>query len=386
MQVSIRTAANCKEFRPASGRMRRLLALLAAGLVIAVSAFQPSQARDESLPSIVIDRESGAILSQNRAFDRWYPASLAKLMTVYVALRAKAAGEIADGSPVTISQYAASQPPSSLGVRAGGQLRLDAALAILVVKSANDIAVAVAESVAGTVPAFVKRMNAEAERLGLTQTRFANPNGLHSTEQYTSARDMALLARQLFREFPRDAHMFSVPAIRVGETVHHSYNLLLERFAGADGMKTGFVCASGYNIVASAARSDRQLIAVVAGAWSQGDRAISAARLLLDGFAAGKMGPPVEAAVPAKPPAPARSLRATMCSEKARKERYDPGPGDAVLQSPHLEARRITREPLEISLGGIDAPAADAAVAAKLQPRSRVPIPTRRPARPSDPA
>jgi D-alanyl-D-alanine carboxypeptidase len=366
-------------------RARRILALLAMVASVSVAAPGNGLAKDDSLPSIVIDRETGAILSQNRPFDRWYPASLAKLMTVYVALRAKAAGEFADGSPVTISKSAAGQAPSSLGVQPGGQLRFDSALTILVVKSANDIAVAIAESVAGSVPAFVQRMNAEATRLGMTQTRFANPNGLHSAEQYTSARDMALLARRIFEEFPQEAKVFSIPAIRVGGQVHHSYNLLLERFAGADGMKTGFVCASGYNIIASATRNGQQLIAVVAGTQSQSERATTAARLLLEGFAAGSSGPTVEAALPVNPPAPAQSLRARMCNEKALKERYDPAAGEAVIESPYLEARRITREPLEVSIGGVDAPPAAAAVATKFSPQAKVPIPMRRPARPGDP-
>ncbi len=315
---------------------------MVAGLALAVLASGlPAAAKDADLPYIVIEEASGDILLQNRPFDRWYPASLSKLMTEYVALRAKAAGEISDGSPVTISKYAASQPPSALGVKPGGSLRFDSALKILVVKSANDIAVAIAKSVAGSVPAFVERMNAEAKRLGMNQTHFANPNGLHSPDQYTSARDIAVLARRIFEEFPKDAQIFSVPAIRVAGEVHYSYNLLLERFAGADGMKTGFVCASGYNIIASATRNGRHLIAVVAGAFSQADRATTAAKLLLDGFADANSGPSVEAAVPANPPAPARSLRATMCSEKARKERYDPGAGEAVIEfalpggSPH---------------------------------------------------
>jgi D-alanyl-D-alanine carboxypeptidase len=217
----------------------------------------------------------------------------------------------------------------------------------------------------------------------MVNTRFVNANGLFSENQATSARDMALLARRLLDEFPAETAIFAIPAIRVGETVHHNYNLLLERFAGADGMKTGFVCASGYNIVASATRGGRQLIAVVFGAFSQAERAEMAARLLLEGFARAD-GPQLDTLAPKEAPAPARNLRATMCSEQARKQRYDPAPGDAVIRSPYLEERRVAGEPLVVALGGADAEPTAEAVAAKLQPQPKIPIPTRRPARASE--
>ena len=356
----------------------RLLRVLLPVLVVLLSGLRlPAQAQDLANPFIVIERDTGYVLLQNRPFDGWYPASLTKLMTYYVALRAVQSGQLEDGSPVVISQNARRQPPSKMGYGEGTTLRLDTALKILVVKSANDVAVAVAESVAGSVDEFVARMNEEAERLGLTGTRFANPHGLHSTEQFVTARDMAILARQLLNEFPGYADYFAIPAIRSGEQTHHSYNLLLERFDGADGMKTGFVCASGYNMVASATRNGRQLIAVVLGADSQTERAVGAAQLLLRGFeTTGEL--PLERLRAFDIPASATSQRATMCSEAARNARYDPAAGDAKIDSPMLQERRSTREPTPVSTGGIDAPESRALRMARMMARG-IPVPTRRP-------
>jgi D-alanyl-D-alanine carboxypeptidase len=331
-----------------------------------------------NLPSIVIERQSGAVLMENRAFERWYPASLTKLMTIYVTLRAQAAGEISPGSPVTVSAKASKEPPSKMGYGPGTRLRFDTALKILIVKSANDVAMAIAESVAGTEAAFVERMNAEAARLGMADSRFANPNGLHDTAQYTTVRDMALLAKHILDEFPQYAHYFAIPAIKAGDKIEHSYNLLLERFEGADGMKTGFVCASGYNIVASATRGGRQLIAVVFGTNSQTDRAVEAARLLLQGFEK-TGGPAIGGWVSAKPAVPPQSQRATMCSEAALKARYDLMPGDMVINSALLSPR-VPGVAINVSTGGMDAPPSSAALSAAAAPKGKIPIPTKRPA------
>ncbi|GIL01455.1 MAG: D-alanyl-D-alanine carboxypeptidase [Alphaproteobacteria bacterium] len=362
--------------RPSTG-LPRMVALAVAAALLAGWFGEPARAA-EALPSIVIDRESGAVLAHQRPFERWYAASLTKLMTVYVTLRAIAAGEVAPGSPVIVSRRAAGQPPSRMGLAPGTRLRLDNAIPVLVVKSANDIAVAVAESVAGSEAAFVERMNAEAARLGMTDSRFVNANGLHDPGQYVSARDMALLARQILVEFPEQAGLFAVPAIRFGDSIDHTYNLLLGRFAGADGMKTGFVCASGYNFVASASRGGRQLIAVVLGEFSQTDRALAGARLLLAGFER-DTGPPIEQFLRTDPPVEAKSQRGRLCSESAVKQRYDPAAGQAVIDSPLLQTGLPIHAPISVTLGGIDAEPSGAWLAANLAPTGRLPVPARRP-------
>jgi len=337
-----------------------------------------SQAADT--PFILVDANSGEILSENKANDRWYPASLTKLMTAYVTFRAIANGKIEDGSPVVISNAATRQPPSRMGYKQGVMLRIDTALKIIIIKSANDVSHALAEAVAGSVPAFVKRMNEEAQRLGLSNTQFSNSNGLHSQSQYTSPRDIAVLSARILKEFPQYAYMYKAVGIKTAVKTHYSYNLLLERFSGTNGMKTGFVCASGYNMVASAERGGRTLIAVVMGKNSQKDRAVAAAKLLTEGFGKGtSSGRSIFSANNSKSARPV-NMRSKLCTEQARKNRYDPGAGLAEISSKYLSARQRSNNVLTITTGGIDAAPSQAVQVAALTAKSP-PIPTRRPIR-----
>jgi hypothetical protein len=160
-----------------------------------------------------------------------------------------------------------------MGFSVGTVMNVDNALKMMLVKSANDIAVAVAETVGGSEPKFVEMMNAEAARLGMASTHFSNPNGLPDSGQVTTARDLAVLARATWVEFPEYREFFRIPAIKAGKRILRSPNRLLEEYRGTTGMKTGFICASGFNIVASAERNGRHLIAVVLGATSSGQRA-----------------------------------------------------------------------------------------------------------------
>ena len=328
-------------------------------------------------PYVLVDTAGNRVLAANRIDDRWHPASLTKLMTAYVTFRAIGRGEISPGSPVTVTANAAKVPPSRMGYPKGTTLRFDTALQILIVKSANDVAVALAESLAGTVPAFVARMNEEAQRLGLQNTRFVNPNGLHDTGQYVSARDMVILSSAIWNEFPQYREFFETPTIKAGDRLYTSYNLLLERFDGATGMKTGFVCAAGYNIVASAERNGRRLVAVVLGASSQTERADLAARLLLKGFATPEgraMGEIIHPAAPVKPV----NMRPVLCTEAARQSRYDPASETAVIKSEWLHPRKVTRQPVIVATGGIDGDPSPAWLARAFMP-SRVPLPVKRP-------
>ncbi|MEM7216350.1 MAG: D-alanyl-D-alanine carboxypeptidase family protein [Pseudomonadota bacterium] len=327
-------------------------------------------------PYIVIDADSGTILAENRADHRWYPASLTKLMTAYVTFRAIQAGAIEDGSPVEISRAATRQPPSRMGYKRGVKLRVDTALRIIIIKSANDVSLALAEAVAGTLENFVSRMNAEATRLGLNNTRFANSNGLHNASQYSSARDMALLSARILQEFPQYAGMFSAVAIKTPAKTHYSYNLLLERFPGSTGMKTGFVCASGYNMVASARIDGRHLIAVVLGRESQTDRAVSAAKLITTASNSTGTGSVYAARNRGAEPT---NMRPVMCSDAARAARYDPGAGAAVIKSEHLQPRRKSANILSIVTGGVDTDPSDAWLTRKFTVTGKVPVPSKRP-------
>jgi D-alanyl-D-alanine carboxypeptidase len=160
---------------------------------------------------------------------------------------------------------------------------------MLMVRSANDIAVVIAEGVGGDVDSFVAEMNRAAQRLGMTGTHFANPHGLPDPEQVTTARDMAVLARTLMQEFPEYELYFRIPAIQLGQRIIRNHNRLIDRYPGADGMKTGFICSSGFNVVAGAHRGGKRLIAVVFGSYSAAQRAEDAARLFERGFRPGAM-------------------------------------------------------------------------------------------------
>jgi D-alanyl-D-alanine carboxypeptidase len=155
---------------------------------------------------------------------------------------------------------------------------------MLMVKSANDMAVVLAEGVGGSIEGFADLMNANARRIGMTQSSFVNPNGLPADDQIVSARDMGILARALIREMPEYDYYWHLPGIRMGKMVQRNYNTLIGRYPGADGMKTGFICASGFNLVATATRDGKRLIAVVLGASSSAGRAMKAAQLLERGF------------------------------------------------------------------------------------------------------
>jgi D-alanyl-D-alanine carboxypeptidase len=249
---------------------------------LAAAAAGPGRAQAEAL--LLIEAQSGKVLQAENATHPWYPASLTKLMTSYVTLRAVKDGRIKLDALITVSPRAVAQQPSKMGFPAGTRLTVDDALKMLMVKSANDMAVVLAEGVSGSVEDFAVQMNATALRLGMTQSNFVNPNGLPDDAQVTSARDMGILARALIQEFSEYNEYWSIPAIKFGRRVMRNFNRLIGRYPGIDGMKTGFICASGYNLVASATRNGKRLIAVVLGARSSQVRSFKAAQLLESGF------------------------------------------------------------------------------------------------------
>jgi D-alanyl-D-alanine carboxypeptidase len=266
----------------------RLLPTAAFALAFAVwalSAALSTPARAEAV--LLIEADSGKVLHAENATYPWYPASTSKLMTLYVTLRAIKEGKIRLDTLVTVSENALAQAPSKMGFPVGTRMTVDNAVKMMMVKSANDMAVVLAEGVSGSIEAFAAEMNKASARLGMTQSSWVNPNGLPADMQITSARDMAILARTLIREFPEYDMYWHIPAIKFGRRVMRNYNKLIGHYPGADGMKTGFICASGYNLVASATRNGKRLIAVVMGASSGKDRTETAAALLERGFSGG---------------------------------------------------------------------------------------------------
>jgi D-alanyl-D-alanine carboxypeptidase len=259
-----------------------LLAPLALG-ALALATVLPMRAAS-AMALILVDAESGKVLRADNATYPWYPASTTKLMTLYMALSAIRDQRITPDTLFTVSANASEQSPTKMGFPVGTQVTVDNAIKTMMVKSANDMAVLLAEGIGGSVEAFGRQMTETAHRLGMTESNFVNPNGLPDDGQIVSARDLAILARALIREFPQYSDYWHVPAIKYGRRVVRNYNPLLGRYAGADGMKTGFICSSGFNLVATATRGNRQLIAVVLGAPTSAARAQKAAELLESGF------------------------------------------------------------------------------------------------------
>ncbi len=235
-------------------------------------------------PALLIDTSNGKVLYAEDMDELWHPASLTKIMTAYLAFREIKAGRLRLDDKVTCSEHAHQQSPSKIGLPVGSELSVELALKALIIKSANDVAVMIAEKVSGSEHQFVADMNRAARELGMSRTIFVNPNGLPAKEQVTTARDMARLARAVVQEFPEYASFWSMTDMRIGKIRLNSHNGLLKSFEGADGIKTGFICDSGFNVVASATREGRQLVAVVMGEPSGGERTIRAASLLEHGF------------------------------------------------------------------------------------------------------
>jgi D-alanyl-D-alanine carboxypeptidase len=261
---------------------RRTRGALAGIAACAAAALAPAAAQAEA--ALLVDADSGRVLYAENATQPWYPASVTKIMTAFVILKAVKEGRIKFDTPLTVSENAVAQQPSKMGFRAGTIVTVDNAIKMLMVKSANDMAVVLAEGLSGSIENFSTEMNREAQRLGMTQTSYVNPNGLPADGQITSARDLAILARAALREMPEYDIYWHISAIKFGKRVMRNYNTLIDRYPGADGMKTGFICASGFNLVATATRGSRRLIAVVLGSRSGMQRAEKAAALLERGF------------------------------------------------------------------------------------------------------
>lgn len=255
--------------------------LASAALLLAVSLAGP---RALAGPALLFDPADGKVLYAEGLDNQWQPASLTKIMTAYVTFGALKAGKLTLDQQIPYSQKAASQAPGNLGLPVGATLSVDMALKAVIIKSANDVSVMLAEAVAGSDLEFVASMNRTAQRLGMTRTTFVNPNGLPAHEQLTTARDLAKLARAALADYPEYASYWSMPEARVGKRRITTHNGLLNSFDGADGLKTGFICDSGFNVVASATRDGRKLIAVILGEPTSSERTVRAASILEHGF------------------------------------------------------------------------------------------------------
>ena len=261
-----------------------ILGLVLSLCILAISQVFAAEEAQARYASIVIDADTGEVLRSRSADVRRYPASLTKMMTLYLLFEAIDDGGFSLDSKLKVSKRAAGQSPSKLGLRAGSTIRAEDAIKALIVKSANDIAVVVAEALGGTEVEFARMMTRKAKELGMSRTTFRNASGLPNRKQRSTARDMAQLARALMRDFPDRYHYFDDQRFRYKGRAHRSPNKLLGRYRGMDGIKTGYIRASGFNLAASAERDGRRVIAVVFGGKTARSRNAHMANLLDLGF------------------------------------------------------------------------------------------------------
>lgn len=290
---------------------RRLLAIL---IVVLVGFTGTALAN----PMLLVDMATGEVLYNQDGGQPWHPASLTKLMTAYVAFAAIAQGRITLDTPIRVSRNAWNQPPGKSGLPVDSSITMQDALYILVVKSANDMAVAIAEAVSGSEDKFVVEMNQMARAMRLTATNYVNPHGLHDPAQVTSARDLAVLALYLRRDFPQYLPMFGTEAVTLGKASLESNNSLLGTFQGTTGMKTGYVCASGLNIVATVERQGRVLLGVVLGASSARERNEMTAELFLRGLSGAVKGTGESVVALANTTAEPVNMAPQICGKKAK--------------------------------------------------------------------
>ena len=254
------------------------LILVVAALVL------PGQAKAR-YASIVIDTATGQVLHETNADTRNYPASLTKMMTIYLAFEALEKRKLRMGQRLRVSRRAARMPASKLGLKRGQTMLVEDAILALIIKSANDAAVVIAEALAGSEGKFARLMNKKARALGMTRTNFRNASGLPNRRQLSTARDMARLAQALIADFPQFYRYFAEHRFTFKGRTYKSFNRLLTNYDGTDGLKTGYTRASGYNLAASAVRNGQRLIAVVFGGRSASSRDRHVARLFDRGFA-----------------------------------------------------------------------------------------------------
>jgi D-alanyl-D-alanine carboxypeptidase len=266
----------------------RRLHILAISLIALVATWTSAQA--VLGPVLVFDAETGEVLIEERAGEPWYPASLTKLMTAFLVFEALEAGELTLDQAIPVSEAAAKLPASKIGIPAGQTLKVELALKGLLIHSANDMAVVLAEAVSGSVADFVSQMNQTAKILGMDGSHFANPHGLPDPRQISTARDLGLLAAAILARFPQARDYFTAPDFVIGGVTLRNRNGLLRQMPQADGMKTGFICDSGFNLIASASFEKRHLVSVVVGAKTAPSRSVLSLVLLESADGRGRAG------------------------------------------------------------------------------------------------
>jgi serine-type D-Ala-D-Ala carboxypeptidase (penicillin-binding protein 5/6) len=265
-------------------RLYGLFAVLTAALLLSAGPSEADGVRISARSAIVMDMTTGRILYAKNADDTIQPASITKVLSLYLADEAIREGRVHPRDPVKISRKAWRTGGSKMFIQVGSEIPLGVLLTGMAVVSANDASVAVAEYIGGDVKSFVERMNRKARELGMTRSSFRNPNGLPAKGQVSTARDMLILARDYLLRFPESLNIHSQRYFTYNDITQHNRNALLKRYPNADGLKTGWVHQAGYHIIATAKRDNTRLIAVVMGAKNPNLRTKDAEKLLDMGF------------------------------------------------------------------------------------------------------
>lgn len=260
-----------------------MAALVGASMLMVTPALANDPADNPRYAAIVVDAQSGEVFYSMRADSPRYPASLTKVMTLYMVFEALARGELKPDDLVTISPHAASMPPTKAGLRPGDSITVDMAMRLVAAYSANDLAAALGERVGGSESRFAALMTVKAQELGMTRTNFVNASGLPDERQVSSARDMAILARSVMRDYPQYYDYFHVRGVEYRGRTYPNHNPLLA-MPGVDGLKTGFIRAAGYNLVASQRKGERRLISVMLGGSDKDQRREHVTYLMNTGF------------------------------------------------------------------------------------------------------
>ncbi len=285
------------------GWVIRCVIILGAMFTLAAFSSAPAHANSK-YAAYVIHADTGDVLFDRYSTARRYPASLTKMMTLYLLFDELDAGKLTLKSKLKVSARAAGQPPSKLGLKAGSTITVETAIEALVVKSANDVAAVVAEHISGSEWRFAKKMTAKARALDMTRTRFRNASGLPNSKQVTTARDMAILGQRVVQDFPQYYHYFSAKSFTWGGRTYASHNRLVKTYDGADGIKTGYTRRSGFNLVTTAMKGENRLIGVVLGGRSSRSRDRHMRDILNKAFASIKRKPMLVAALHRKKPSP----------------------------------------------------------------------------------
>jgi len=312
---------------------------LAATVTVSAFAIAPA-AHAEKYAAIVIDADTGEVLHARNEDDPRYPASLTKVMTLYLLFDAIESGEVTLTDRMTVSRTAAAQPPSNLRLRAGDRMRVEDAIYALVTKSANDVAVVVAEYLAGSERAFAQRMTDKARELGLMNTTFRNASGLPDTAQISTARDMAILADALMDNHANYYHYFQNQHFSWGGTTYRNHNELVRSLEGVDGIKTGYTRASGFNLMTSAIRDDRRVIAIMLGGATARSRNAHVEELVEAAFAS--LGQNPDLIDPAQRPMSFAAIRTQLNPNAAAEPMLNGKPLSQILAQQAADASAIS--------------------------------------------